>query len=153
MKENRPCLGSPGKNRQKRDIEKKSMDRRKLHRTHLRLACYLRLGTGSFGTGSRGFTENISREGGLLRIKLNGIGDRVPRVGEYVEALFELPHDGIAQAGRCIHCFATVAWTARSGEDEHLIGIRIERMRFEDFPTELKKRARAEAAGAGSHLM
>lgn len=115
------------------------MNRRKLHRTRLALTSYVRMGDSSFATGLKGYTENISRGGALLRVKRASDHARIPRAHELVEVLFELPCEADDSLSRCIHGYATVAWTMQSGSDEHLIGVRIERMRFEDLPPGLKK--------------
>lgn len=114
------------------------MDRRKTKGPDLKLSCYLRFGSSSFDSGSRGTTENLSREGGLLRIQTREKGERPPELGEYIEALVELPRNGGGKSSRCLHCYAKVVWTTQAEQGDHLVGIQIDWMRFEDLPTALK---------------
>jgi c-di-GMP-binding flagellar brake protein YcgR len=101
------------------------MNRRSSTRVAVRLACHVVWLQG--GEPSAMFTENISRDGMLLRWE---DGTRLPGVGEMLIVEVELPEqEGFER--RCIRCQTTVARVhAEPNATFSWVGLRIHAMDF-----------------------
>jgi c-di-GMP-binding flagellar brake protein YcgR len=101
------------------------MDRRNKERVDLRLSCRID-GTGSPSEKSGQTTENISRNGLLLRWTRN---TPVPELGADLRVEVELPSQG-AFGPRLIRCESTVVRIIPGDEGHSRIALRVHTMRF-----------------------
>jgi hypothetical protein len=108
------------------------MDRRTKSRVDLRLSCRID-GNNLISENSGDTTENISRNGLLLRWTRNG---PVPQAGSALRVEVELPSDGIF-APRLIRCESTVVRIIKGADGKAQIALQVHTMRFVEDPARL----------------
>jgi hypothetical protein len=101
------------------------MDRRTKARIDLRLSCRID-GTGLISENSGDTTENISRNGLLLRWTRK---EPVPKTGSTLRVEVELPSNGIF-APRLIRCESEVVRIIRGAQGHSQIALKVHTMRF-----------------------
>lgn len=105
------------------------MDRRGKSRIDVQLRCRID-GTGVLSENSGNTTENISRNGLLLRWSRN---EPTPAIGTALRVEVELPTDG-QFAPRLIRCESKVVRVIPGDGGLPQIGLRVESMRFVEDP-------------------
>jgi hypothetical protein len=103
------------------------MDRRKTSRVDLRLTCRI-VNQGLVSENSGGTTENISRNGLLLRWTRPV---PVPQTGAALRVELELPSEGMF-APRVIRCDSTVVRVIAGENGQSYIALKVNTMRFVD---------------------
>src|ERR1700679_223245 len=103
------------------------MDRRTKSRVNLRLSCRID-GSGLISDNSGETTENISRNGLLLRWTRSA---PAPAAGSALRVEVELPSDG-AFAPRMIRCESTVVRVIKGADGRSQIALKVHTMRFVD---------------------
>lgn len=101
------------------------MDRRTTSRVDLRLACRI-VNQGSVSENSGGTTENISRNGLLLRWTRPA---PVPAAGSALRVELELPSEGVF-APRVIRCDSTVVRVIDGENGQSHVALKVNTMRF-----------------------
>lgn len=103
------------------------MDRRTTSRVDLRLSCRI-VNHGSVSENSGGTTENISRNGLLLRWTRS---TPVPKAGAALRVELELPSEGVF-APRVIRCDSTVVRVIDGDNGQSHVALKVNTMRFVD---------------------
>src|SRR6185312_10362042 len=103
------------------------MDRRTTSRVDFRLTCRI-VNQGLVSENSGGTTENISRNGLLLRWTRPA---PVPQAGSALRVEVELPSEGVF-APRVIRCDSTVVRVIAGDDGQSRIALKVDTMRFMD---------------------
>ena len=112
------------------------MDRRTKSRIDLRLNCRI-VGSPALSENSGGTTENISRNGLLLRWTR---ATPAPEAGSPLRVEVELPSDGVF-APRLMRCDSTVVRVIPGEDGQSHVALKVKTMRFVEDPTPRLQRA------------
>lgn len=107
-----------------------AVERRRGRRFQLRLSCRVAPAFRE-GTELPGSTNDISRSGVCVLLKDVTDPASVPRMGESVRVLIDLPHTAII-APRCLECLGTAVRREAREKNEFLLAVEIRRIRVCD---------------------
>ncbi|MEN6608445.1 MAG: PilZ domain-containing protein [Bryobacteraceae bacterium] len=86
-----------------------------------------------------GVTENLSRDGVLIRVRRENTHESSLRVGDWVRIALDLP-DGESLPDRYLGCEATLSRISDGGPDALYLAFRIDQMDFRRSPEMVRRR-------------